>query len=338
MIFPVLETEQKLQVKDKTRLVGSKTYVSKGTTALTTLTVKPGADQTPVSVFATNSDNWYLDWQWQDYSFDVDNTCDKIDFNEGLSDMVATLAAGTYTESTLMTAIKTALEVASTETFTVTINQNKIVNIQSTGLFKLLGETGANGVVSILPHLGFTIDTQLISSAYGLPVEYGLKAVTLTAGNGVDTSQSVTENVKVYSEIGDRLFCSDQDLETHEHDMRKWVKAGKSSHKNFIRRSQELILEFLAGKGYVNVDHEKLTKFDMVDSKDLRDWSIYMTLRLVMQDLTNAVDDVFDKKSKMYEAKEVEARNRYIRTDLDKDGKAHEDEYLRNSTGNLFLR
>lgn len=146
----------------------------------------------------------------------------------------------------------------------------------------------------------------------------GFTFATITEGQ-VQVTDSLF--VKLYTELGDYLFCSDQELEVEEPEIRKWVVNGRNSFKNIHRQVQKKILEWLDRKGYVNEFDEKFTKFDLVDVSEVREWSRYMALRIIFEGIKNQSDDVFQQKRNNYSASEVEARQRAIlRIDADKTG------------------
>jgi hypothetical protein len=67
MIFPNLEIEDVLQVNDKTRLNGTKSFISKDNVAVTLVRIKPEASGSFIDVTGAapiNSNNWFLDWQY----------------------------------------------------------------------------------------------------------------------------------------------------------------------------------------------------------------------------------------------------------------------------------
>ncbi len=119
----------------------------------------------------------------------------------------------------------------------------------------------------------------------------------------------------------------------------KWVPQGRSSYKDVIRRSQKLIIAWLDEKGYVNVYGNKFDKHDIIDLEEVRQWSIFQTLKLIMQGISNVTDDVFDKKAKEYSKFEEAARQRVIlRIDTNRDGAADAMEGLSISSGSLYRR
>lgn len=61
-IFPRLECEDVVQVGDKTRISASKSFVSKGTDAITKVEIEPESGAGFIEVTGTSSDDWFLDW------------------------------------------------------------------------------------------------------------------------------------------------------------------------------------------------------------------------------------------------------------------------------------
>lgn len=61
-VFPVLEAESTLQIGDKTRLSGTKSFVSKDNVAVTLVEIEPEAGAGFIPVTGTSYKDWYLDW------------------------------------------------------------------------------------------------------------------------------------------------------------------------------------------------------------------------------------------------------------------------------------
>lgn len=214
-LFPKLFFEETVQVNDKTRLNASGSYVTKDEVALTSVEIETEAAAGFISVFDSNSKNWFLDFE---YATD------------------------------------------------------------------------------------------------------GAKAVTVRVDNG---SGPVTAafTVNVVSAADDRLFSGDQDLLSVRHDILKYLPDGRSSFLNVHRKAQELILADLDERGITDVSGNKLDKADIVDLSEVNEWSTYLTLMLIFSDLSNAVDDVFDRDSKEYRSEMMRHRNRsFLRLDLNNDG------------------
>jgi hypothetical protein len=65
-LFPnILLYDSSLQVNDKTRISGSKSYVSKDSAGITGVWVSPDVGTVDyIDVLANDSDDWFLDWQY----------------------------------------------------------------------------------------------------------------------------------------------------------------------------------------------------------------------------------------------------------------------------------
>ena len=142
-LFPHLELEGVVQINDKTRFSGVKSFVTKGASAITTMTVQPGADETPISIFDSDEDLRFLDWEFDTFEIDIDATNNKLDFKEGNgSELTATLVSATYTLSALATEIKTQLDATGALTYTVIVDSDDKMTISATDGFSLLPTDG----------------------------------------------------------------------------------------------------------------------------------------------------------------------------------------------------
>lgn len=63
-IFGVIHSDDKVQVSDKFRILASKSYVSKGESAITLVEIQPEADDDFIDVTGSSSDDWWLDWEY----------------------------------------------------------------------------------------------------------------------------------------------------------------------------------------------------------------------------------------------------------------------------------
>lgn len=329
-IFSILDFEPEIQVNDKTRLNAGKSFASKAVAEITEITVKPELSGSAIDVYAADPSNWHLDWSYADTSIDVGTENDDLIFSQqGGADISTTLTAGTYTLGQYATEIAARMTAAGSQTYTGSAANGKItISASSPFQFK---------ACSVSAQSFFDLAVISASQTSAL-VEYGNKIVTVVSTNGTQTDTKYFY-LKAYSEAGDRLFCSDGDLIAHEPDIMSWVQNGRSSFKNVYRRSQKLIIAWLDEKGYCNVYGDKYTKNDILDLEEVRQWSTFMSLRLIFQGLSNAIDDIFDRKSKLYELNEQAARQRVIlRIDTNKDGQLEDTEGLSIYSGSLFRR
>lgn len=168
-------------------------------------------------------------------------------------------------------------------------------------------------------------DTMYLDWAYD---SAGSKTVTarVTAGETVATKDLT---ITVLSVADDNLFSSDLELRVHEHDISQWLPSGRSTWNHMHRRAQSLILDYLDREGKVDSYGDKYTKEDFIDVQEAKEWSTFMTLRMVMESISNSVDDVFAKKAKLYESREIASRNRLVlRIDTDADGELSDGEQI----------
>lgn len=141
------------------------------------------------------------------------------------------------------------------------------------------------------------------------------------------------------SEADDNLFSTDGDLIGLEHDIMKWVPAGRASFKNYHRKAQRLILAWLDENGHTDTSGNRLTKDAFVDVEEVRNWSAALTLQLIFQSISNSVDDVFFMKAKQYESLAVTHRKRLIlRIDVDGDGNIDSNEGVRVKSLSMVRR
>lgn len=188
--------------------------------------------------------------------------------------------------------------------------------------------------------LGTVVTVTNSDIGWATPAQEGL-GTGFTFAVTTEGQTQVEENfyVSVYSELGDSLFSSDADLQMEEQDIRRWVPPGKNSFKYVHRRAQEKILEYLDREGYVDIFGHKYTKWAIKDHSEVKEWAMYMVLRMIFEGISNATDDVFRQKRTVYESDEIAARQRAIlRLDTDGDGVVTEDEGLDPHTVRLVFR
>jgi hypothetical protein len=329
-VFAIIDFESELQLGDKTRFDASKSFRSKATTDINALTIKAGDDATAVSVYDTDSSQWFLDWCFDSFKIDVISANSDMSFKVGSTTYLATIATGSYTLAQYATALQTAMNSALANSFSVTISSGK-ATISGSNSFEFLES-------SAVTQLFLKLESSKASHTGSL-IQYGLRTITAVATNAEPLTSTKAVQLKVYSEAGDRLFVSDQDLTAHEPDILKWVKDGRASYKDVYRRSQKLILAWLDEKGYVNAYNDKYTKFDIIDLEEVRQWSTFMSLRLIFEGISNSVEDIFSLKANKYSMLEEAARQRVIlRIDFDKDGAADSTEGVSIYSGSLFRR
>jgi hypothetical protein len=64
MIFPYIETEEVVQIGDRTRLDASKTYASKGLLTITKVEIEPETGAGFIDVTGSKASDWLTDWEY----------------------------------------------------------------------------------------------------------------------------------------------------------------------------------------------------------------------------------------------------------------------------------
>lgn len=327
-IFSLMDNEIEVQIEDQTRLNASKSFASKAVSEINSLTIKPMDDGSAIDCFSAEPNDRYLDWVYTSFKIDVNSSNNDLIFNEGGSDISTTLSSGTYTLAQYATEVASKMTTAG-GTYSASVTDNVITLTGAIGF-----ELKASSVQEQL-HIAKNVTKTSHESEY---VEYGIRNITVAISNGSE-SDSKTFQIKVFSKEGDYLFSEDGHLKAHEPDIMKWLPEGRSSFKDVHRRAQSLIVAWLDEKGYVNVYGNKYSKRDIIDIEEVKQWSIFLTLRLIFQGISNSVDDVFDLKAKRYSMNEEAARQRVIlRLDANKDGVADTDETLSIYSGSIYRR
>ena len=166
-----------------------------------------------------------------------------------------------------------------------------------------------------------------------------VRVTTDTTPTSTPVVVTVTKDVLVLTAAEDLLFSSDDNLKAEESDIIKYLPDGKNSFKYVHRKSQDDILEWLYTNGYRNTDGTRITKTEVLDTAELKYWSIYSTLKLIFRDLVNSTNDIFDQKAREYENLEHTWRHKYqLKIDVDKSGDLGEYEGFNLTTRDLIRR
>lgn len=208
-IFAHIETEAQLQINDRTRLDASKSHTSLNQPAFTMLTIQPGSDAIPISVYSSDKNRRYLDWEFSSWSMDIDSTNNKIDFKESAGDLVATIPDGTYTLSALAAEISTQMDAAigSLNTYTTSVNADNELTITSSASFSLLNGTGVNKNVSLLRQLYFGLEDLEDDTSYESGVVESLqKKIICYAGENKYQVQTITCVADVSDSLNSKYF------------------------------------------------------------------------------------------------------------------------------------
>ena len=156
----------------------------------------------------------------------------------------------------------------------------------------------------------------------------GDKTITLRVTTD-GSPESVTQTISVKSVADDKLFSTDSELLPYEPDILNYVTAGRSSFLDVHRASQQRIIKKMEENGFFLQDGGNITLDQLLDIEEFRDWSRFMTLRLIFEGRSNATDDIFHAKALRYRNLEAEASDRArIKVDLDGDGVQESEEEI----------
>jgi hypothetical protein len=171
---------------------------------------------------------------------------------------------------------------------------------------------------------GFVDVTGSSYKNYYLDWQYAGTSRTVTVSVRITTDAAPitsTKTIEVLTATDDALFSGDQDIVSIESDILKYVRPGRNSFLDFHRKAQEQILDKLNDMGIYDTDGLRLTKAAVVDVDEVNKWSYYLSLALIFDDLSNAIDDVFAQKRSFYESKALSALYKAeIKLDLNNDG------------------
>lgn len=132
---------------------------------------------------------------------------------------------------------------------------------------------------------------------------------------------SVIATFTVVSVNDDALFSNDQDIVSHEVDIYRFLRAGRQSFLDFHRIAQGMILDELDQRGLTDTSGNRLTKLDIYDVQEVKEWSRYLSLYLIFKSVQGEIDDVYDQKSKTYwDMAQRQSTRATIRLDLNQDG------------------
>lgn len=166
----------------------------------------------------------------------------------------------------------------------------------------------------------------------------GAKAVTVRVDNG-SGPVTATFTINVLTAADDRLFSTDQDLLAVRNDILKYLPEERNSFLNVHRKAQELIIADFDERGITDFEGNKLTKADVVDLSEVNEWSTYLALKLIFEDLSNAIDDVFERDAQRYMSEMLKHRDRsFLRLDLNNDGNLDLGEGVRMKSLGLIRR
>jgi len=127
--------------------------------------------------------------------------------------------------------------------------------------------------------------------------------------------------IEVLTKADDKLFSIDDDLVRHEPDILNWIVPGRNSYLDIHRRAQNLIIDYFRINGLRLQDGSKVSKNELLDISEVKEWSTFLTLKLIFEGRSNEIDDIFAQKASKYESMMIDARESVFRDyDFNADG------------------
>jgi hypothetical protein len=105
------------------------------------------------------------------------------------------------------------------------------------------------------------------------------------------------------------IFNSDSDLKEEYPSINDMLPEGKTSFINFSVASRKDILSYFKAQGKLVTtgdfasDTKMIDQFDLLNYEEIRDASKFLTLAKIFYWVSDAVDDKWHQKAKMFEAK-----------------------------------
>jgi hypothetical protein len=148
----------------------------------------------------------------------------------------------------------------------------------------------------------------------------GTKTVTLRLTRDLEVEETEKE-ILVLTQAEDRLFSSDKDLIAHEANIFDYLPKGFSSFNHVHRSAQQLILDSLSQRGYYTDVGAPLTKNDLFNIDEVKQWSKFLVLSMIFSNAQNEVGDFFSQKAQTYkDLSERSASRAFITLDPEQSG------------------
>lgn len=189
-------------------------------------------------------------------------------------------------------------------------------------------DEGAISSIEIDPGPGFidvTASEGVLQWVFSLEQNNTISVRITTSGN----SETKTFTIQSFDAATEMLFSGDEDLKVLEPEIMCHLPQGKTSFINVHRAAQKTILRLLTERKYQTEclnnnasERVAIAASEIFDREDVREWSKYMTLRMIFEGLSNQEDDIYERKSDDYRAAERNAMDRaMVAYDKDGDGK-----------------
>lgn len=227
----------------------------------------------------------------------------------------------------------------------IVIKNEQLIQLEDKTRFDVSKSFANNGesfdTVTISVNSGTTIDiTENLYLDYAfVSGDEGTATIDVEITSGID-SFNKQATIQVVTAAEDNLFSTDKDIVPIQTDILDYVKDGRTSHLDKHREAQAIILNDLDANEHWKQNGSRYTAADIVDIQEFKEWSKYVTLKLIMMDNSNQIEDIFMQKAQDYKSYIVNAKKRAIfRLDYNGDGEINENtEKEQNQTGYLQRR
>ncbi len=131
--------------------------------------------------------------------------------------------------------------------------------------------------------------------------DVGDKIITLNINPETGSPQTFTKTIKVLDYEDIPLFSKDNDLYAHEPEIDRHLPSKWSAWTLIHYEAQKKIVQWLDFKGIRKKDGSKYVAQDIVDIKEVREWSTFLVLMMIFRGNSNQLNDIFDQKATQYE-------------------------------------
>jgi len=150
------------------------------------------------------------------------------------------------------------------------------------------------------------------------------------------TEHDLTSTLTIKTIAEDNLFSEDTDISPYEPNLHNWVQEGRNSFLDKHRTAQIDILNDLDAARIWKNDGTRYEASDIVDIQEFKEWSKFLTLKIIFEGISNDIGDVFSVKATKYDTLAVNAKKRAtLRLDPNADGVNTISENVDNFTGEL---
>lgn len=167
-------------------------------------------------------------------------------------------------------------------------------------------------------YISVALDVLYLDWVYSAPGDV-VASVRVTTGTGDDEAFGFGDaELQIITPEEDLLFSDDSDIYAEEPTANSILPEGRTSFLHVHREAQKQIMAAISKRDTSGVWAEPSS---IVDKREVRDWSKYLSLQIIYQGSINEPGDVYAVKAETYRqrAQAEEARG-LIALDLDGDG------------------